>query len=1279
MEEDKDESKELLSDGSHKASGSESGPSSSSLPSEEEAVVPSVSLWRGYEMATPTERLILTVSVLSSLICGGLVQVAVILFCRVIAKMSPKYTIEDAVDEIRNTAWDIFWVAMSLLVAAYIWMWGFSIIGKRMADKFRVRYFKAVLHNSIPWFDIGENQEFTSKFTNETQLIEDGCGKKIGHFIFQITVFLAGVFVGFTRGLKLTLVTSSILPFMGLAAWVFGNAVAQSTKDSRRAYYRAGAVVEESLGSIKTVTATNSQERRLTLYQSHLETAKAANIKAVSAMGMGLGLMNLMSMILLGFTLYMGYLFITHNRHNIVFDRNYQIEDVCGVIISLFLGTMYLGLAAMLAKDLIATQQALYGVFHVIEESEALQDKDYEIDSEEKLGDVEGSFEFDNVDFRYPTRSDVPVFEGLTLSIPARKTTAFVGETGSGKSTIIQLIEKFYEPDNGKIYFGGKDLADLEPRLLRSKLALVSQEPVLFATTIFENIKTGNPQARPEHVIEAAKKANAHNFIMALPNQYETQVGLGGGHLSGGQKQRIAIARALVKNPLVLILDEATSALDNQSEKEVQEAISSISGELTQVVIAHRLTTIRNADQICVIKNHCVFERGTHDELHRQNGVYAGLLEYQLQEQQQREIDEKEIDELEADQGRKSTGAEKHTTLTLDPSSRSFIHYREQDTDTSAIQGIIEDEDRPSDFQRLYEINKPERKYLIAGGVFAALLGIAHPLAGIFFAQYIDAVHSFDDDSEDKDHLRKRIRWYCAVIFLIGVIQFAGNYFSQVFFGVAGEELTMRMRRRTLRSFFRMPMRFYDRPENTTGGLSAVLERDCGQMSGLMGSTLNFTIQAVFAILGGVILAAFWSWRMAIVILVLSPMFVSNGLINSGADKLFLLGKGEEDNTKELGGIVSESVTNIRVVRSFNAEDRVIGLYNEKLESGGQKNVHIIALIFGFAVCCPPLVHCICFFIGAKLAEEDIDDFTDILTAFFAAIYSGFGAGQAATLAPDTEKSRVSASNIFKIIDEESECDPFSDQGTRLNEHELKGNFAFERVYFKYPARDQVVLRKLNLTVDEGQSVALVGPSGCGKSTTIQLILRFYQPTSGVITLDGRPLNEYNLKDLRAQFGLVSQEPVLFNTTIEENIRYGRPDATDEEIREAAKQANALEFIENDGSNEGFKRKVGARGSKLSGGQKQRVAIARAIIKKPNILLLDEATSALDNQAERVVQEALDKIMLGKTTIVIAHKIATIQNCDKICVFKEGRVQEEGTHEQLLSRKGIYAELTKVK
>jgi ATP-binding cassette subfamily B (MDR/TAP) protein 1 len=316
-------------------------------------------------------------------------------------------------------------------------------------------------------------------------------------------------------------------------------------------------------------------------------------------------------------------------------------------------------------------------------------------------------------------------------------------------------------------------------------------------------------------------------------------------------------------------------------------------------------------------------------------------------------------------------------------------------------------------------------------------------------------------------------------------------------------------------------------------------------------------------------------------------------------------------------------------------------------------------------------VYSLGFWYGGRLITNGEMLPGDILTVFFSIMVGAMGIGSAAQLIPDIAKAKGAASNIFAIIDRNPEIN--SNEGG-LTLGNIQGKISFNNVKFAYPTRPETpILRKMNLIIQPGQTVALVGPSGSGKSTVIQLLERFYDPKSGEILVDDSNLSQFDLKWFRRNIGLVSQEPILFSGTITENILFGRPEATQREVEEAAKKANAYKFITK--QKDGFDTKVGEKGTQLSGGQKQRVAIARAILKNPKILLLDEATSALDAESEYKVQDALDKLMRGRTTIIIAHRLTTVKNADVICVMDRGRIVEMGTHKSLLDLDGVYANL----
>ena len=372
--------------------------------------------------------------------------------------------------------------------------------------------------------------------------------------------------------------------------------------------------------------------------------------------------------------------------------------------------------------------------------------------------------------------------------------------------------------------------------------------------------------------------------------------------------------------------------------------------------------------------------------------------------------------------------------------------------------------------------------------------------------------------------------------------------------------------------------------------------------------------------------------------------------------------------------LAGEAVSNIRTVAAFCSEEKVLDLYANELVDPSKRSLQrgqIAGIFYGISQFFIFSSYGLALWYGSVLMEKELASFKSIMKAFFVLIVTALAMGETLALAPDLLKGNQMVASVFEVMDRKSgiSCDVGEELKT------VDGTIELKRINFSYPSRpDVIIFKDFNLRVPAGKSVALVGQSGSGKSSVISLILRFYDPTSGRVLIDGKDITRLNLKSLRRHIGLVQQEPALFATSIYENILYGKEGASDSEVIEAAKLANAHNFIS--GLPEGYSTKVGERGVQLSGGQRQRVAIARAVLKNPEILLLDEATSALDVESERIVQQALDRLMQNRTTVMVAHRLSTIRNADQISVLQDGKIIDQGTHSSLIENKnGAYYKL----
>ncbi|CAK1551198.1 unnamed protein product [Leptosia nina] len=858
----------------------------------------------------------------------------------------------------------------------------------------------------------------------------------------------------------------------------------------------------------------------------------------------------------------------------------------------------------------------------------------------------QGNVELRSVFFRYPSRPDIPVLKGISLSIKMGQTAALVGESGCGKSTIIQLISRNYDVVDGSVNVDGYDVKNLSVKWLRSQIGLVSQEPVLFSTSIRDNILRGREDATDDDVENAAREAYAHEFIMKLPAGYDTVVGERGASLSGGQKQRIAIARALVRNPRILLLDEATSALDIASEAKVQKALDKATKGRTTLIIAHRLSTIRDVECIYVMHEGQIVETGTHDQLLKMDGYYYKMFETGV------------------------TGDDIRATSKEDLISpqASVISQRHNEK----IQ-LIEDDDGKKmkepvlSFWRVVALNAPEWKLITLGCLCSVITGFSVPLFVVLFGDLFGSM-----SNTDAEELMKKVEKVSMSCICIGCAIGLSNFFETIAFGASGAYLTERLRLRMFTHFLKQHIGFFDDLAHSTGALCARLSSEAAYVQGATGQQMGIILQAIGSVGLAFFLAMWFEWRVGLVVIGFSPIIIY---------VMWQQGKATDEESSGYAAalegstmVAVEAVSNIRTVASLGLEGRVVSQYAKLLLPAmktAKRAAHWRGVVTGLSRSLFNFVNAAALSYGGHLIVTDGVGYQNILVSTQSLQMASNQAQNAFAYVPDFQRGVNAATRILNMLKSKPIItDPENPDVTNFVS---KGEARFKNVDFRYPTRPAVrVLRGLNLKIDSGKTIAIVGRSGCGKSTVVQLLLRFYDPDSGCISLDEIPLPQLRLKESRDCFGIVGQEPILFDRTIEDNIAYGlnsRP-VTRQEVIDAARLANIHDFIAS--LPKGYETDIGSKGIQLSGGQKQRVAIARALIRRPKILLLDEATSALDNESEKVVQEALDAAKAGRTCVMIAHRLSTVRDADLICVLSDGCVAETGTHQELLQLKGLY-------
>ncbi|NXN00221.1 MDR1 protein, partial [Sylvia borin] len=1143
-------------------------------------------------------------------------------------------------------------IGFAVFILSMIQVWTFLVTATRQTARIRQKFFFAVLHQEMAWFDTTQIGTLNTRLTDDINTIREGIGDKISIFLQFFSTFVSGIIVGFIYGWKLTLVVMSVSPLLAASAAVWSTLLASLTAKELSAYAKAGAVAEEILSAIRTVVAFNGQQKALEKYDANLEMAKRVGMKKSITTNTCLGLSQ--------FFIFGSYaLAFWYGTKLTAEDPHYDIGTVLIVFFSVLVGAFSLGQAAPNLENVASARGAAYEVYKIINKKRLIDSSSKEGYKPDKLV---GEIEFRNIHFNYPSRPDVKILKGLNLKVQTGKTIALVGASGCGKSTTIQLLQRFYDPDQGEITLDGRDIRTLNIKWLRENIGIVSQEPVLFATTIAENIRYGREDISDAEIEQAAKEANAFDFISRLPDKFNTMVGERGAQLSGGQKQRIAIARALARNPKILLLDEATSALDTQSESIVQAALDKARAGRTTIVIAHRLSTIRTADTIAGFEKGVVVEQGTHSELMLQKGVYYSLVMQQVRANLFTLSLFHKVVKCTVDVLGHETAKQQISSI------EGFQHFTKRVYCSRPNGHPLSEENLPAvSYLKILALNKPEWFYVLMGVIAAAVIGAVHPAFAVIFGKIIGAFQETDPVKRSKNTVVLSL-----IFLLLGVIILAAYIVQGFMFGKSGETLTMRLRSLSFRALLQQEIGWYDDQKNAVGVLLTRLATDASQVKGATGSRLALMTMTVFTLVTAVVIAFVYGWQLTLLILACIPFIVGANAVNASS----MSGHAAEDQKalEEAGRISTESVENIRTVASLTKEEAFYERYVASLNLTYRKSLKkapFYGFTYGISQSSEYFINAAVFRFGAWLIANCLTNFEDVFIVFSSVMFAAMNVGQSASMAPDYGKARTSAQRIFQLLERKPLIDSYSEQGEKLRHFE--GNIEFRNIHFVYPTRPEVqVLQGLNVKVNKGQTLALVGSSGCGKSTSIQLLERFYDPVEGQVLADGLDTKSLHLQWLRSRLGLVSQEPILFDCSIAENIQYGDNSrvVSQEEVEAAAKAANIHAFIEK--LPEKYNTRVGEKGTQLSGGQKQRIAIARALVRNPAVLLLDEATSALDTESEKVVQKALDNARQGRTCIVIAHRLSTVQTADIIVVIQNGRVVEQGTHSQLLAKEGHY-------
>ncbi|KAH0645698.1 ABC transporter B family member 2-like [Solanum tuberosum] len=1211
-----------------------------------------VSLLKLFSFADSYDYLLMILGSIGACLHGASVPVFFIFFGKMIniaglAYLFPAQTSH----KVAKYSLDFVYLSVVILFSSWIEVACWMHSGERQAAKIRMAYLKSMLNQDISLFDTeASTGEVISAITSDIIIVQDAISEKAGNFLHYISRFLAGFTIGFIRVWQISLVTLSIVPLIALAGGIYAYVTIGLIARVRKSYIKAGEIAEEVVANIRTVQAFTGEEKAVKSYKGALLNTYKYGRKAGLAKGLGLGTLHCV--------LFLSWSLLVWFTSIVVHKNIANGGDSFTTMLNVVIAGLSLGQAAPDITAFLRAKSAAYPIFEMIERDTISKTSSK---SGQKLSKVDGHIQFKDVCFSYPSRPDVVIFDKLSLDIPSGKIVALVGGSGSGKSTVISLIERFYEPLSGQILLDGCDIRHLDLNWLRQQIGLVNQEPALFATTIRENILYGKSDASLEDIARAAKLSEAMTFINNLPDRFETQVGERGVQLSGGQKQRIAISRAIVKNPSILLLDEATSALDAESEKSVQDALDRVMVGRTTVIVAHRLSTIRNADIIAVVNNGKIVETGSHEELiSKPNSAYASLV--QLQHAASSHLHPSQ----EPTMGRPHSIRYSHELSRTTTRSRGASFRSEKSVSGIGAGGVEDVKSQNISAGRLYSMISPEWHYGVIGTVCAFIAGAQMPLFALGVSQALVSYYM------DWDTTRHEVKKICFLFCVGAVLTVVVHAIAHTCFGIIGERLTLRMRERMFSAMLRNEIGWFDEMNNSSSTLASRLESDATLLRTVVVDRSTILLQNVGLVATSFIIAFILNWRLTLVVIAMYPLIVSGHI----SEKLFMSGFGGDLSKAYLRAnmFAGEAVSNIRTVAAFCAEEKVTDLYARELVEPAKRSFsrgQTAGILYGVSQFFIFSSYALALWYGSVLMGKELTSFKAVMKSFMVLIVTALAMGETLAMAPDLIKGNQMVASVFEVLDRKTEI--ATDSGEEVTA--VEGTIEFKDVEFCYPARPDVhIFRDFNMRVHAGKSMAIVGQSGSGKSSVLALILRFYDPISGKVIIDGKDIRKLKLNSLRKHIGLVQQEPALFATTIYENILYGKEGASEAEVIQAAKLANAHSFIS--ALPDGYSTQVGERGVQLSGGQKQRVAIARAVLKNPEILLLDEATSALDVESERIVQQALDRLMRNRTTVIVAHRLSTIKDADQISVLQDGKIVDQGTHSALIeNRDGAYYKL----
>lgn len=1155
-------------------------------------------------------------------------------------------TTERFLHRIEVWACEMALVGLIILVSNAVAITSLDLAATKQCFRIRQNLMRTILHQDMSWFDRHGAKDFSGLFTKDLEAIQEGLGEKLGLCCLYASTAAASTVSAVWHGWELTLVLLALPTLLGVVSAAVAKLQAKLQSGELWAYRNADSVVEAVICSIKTVIAYGGQEKEVKRYEDRLEEVQAsATRRGVAAAAISsLTWVFIYASYALGF--WYGVLMLAEDLNRPPSERLYDAGSLVTVLFSVLTATLSVGQATSYWGAIPLAKRAAK---HAYSYAQLKPQLDSSATAGLKPDNLDGTIQMKSINFSYPSGPAAQVLRNFSLNISSGQCVALVGDPGCGKTTVLNLLQRFYDVKDGEIMVDDRDIKWYNVGWLRGQLGVVSQEPVLFSTTVGENIRYGLASATQADIQEAAIMANAHDFIVRLPKKYDTMIGEYGHALSGSQVRRIAIARALVRNPKILLLDDPVALIHEVDA--VQAALLKAREGRTTLITSSRLSTVRMANKILVLKNGRVVDKGSHKALVKKGGgPYMDLL-------------------------RAETAGDKNADMAQSPQAQSTascssaVQVHEGDNIAQKA-GLASDTGDDFPWKHILLLARCQSSLLLICGCILALLMAFHvPAYALVLGDTMQRISS----GRDGPGLRG-IFHDCLLFLLIGILTGICSFLQASIFSAMGAKLTRTLRKLVFAGVLRQSVSWIDVFEGGSGALSRNLFARIDAIQRVVCFRLAVSCQALSTFVACAVLSFYWNAILGLIVFAFVPLSLVFTYVESRVahSRVASSRKSLEPSTKA----ATEAILNIRTVASLHQEEIFCAKYLLSLaeaQSITKRMTILRGITYGVNQCIPCLAYAISLYYGSLFVSKCNLNAGDLIKIVEGVILGTAVMGQAVTYSKSSDEARTAATAIFQLLDRCSTADLFDEAGTVLDN--LKGSLLVKEVSFRYPNQPETeALKRVTFSAEPGQTVALLGPKLSGKTACLDLVERFHDVTEGEILLDGLPTTALNLTWMRRQLGYVCDPALISGYTIAENIAYGDSDrdVSRNEVLLAAQKAEAHHFILR--LPEGYDTVINGECKPLTRGQMRRIALARALLRDPKILLIDDTATGHEQQLD---EEAIQESVPDRTCVVVANKASAVMEADRIFVLHRGRVVERGCHDELMSRKGIYYRMFK--